>query len=103
MKDDVTGEPLIQRSDDNAETLKKRLRGYLDMTSPVVDYYKRRGICPLFPMVLTKGIWSPVDAAQNEDVVWASLSAIFASTAAKDVATTKPAQGGVLEKLGMRK
>ena len=25
MKDDVTGEPLIQRSDDNAETLKKRL------------------------------------------------------------------------------
>ena len=98
----MTGDPLIQRSDDNAETLKKRLRGYLDMTSPVVDYYKRRGICPLFPMVLTKGIWSPVDAAQNEDVVWASLSAIFASTAAKDVATTKPAQGGVLEKLGMR-
>lgn len=91
MKDDVTGEPLIQRSDDNAETLKKRLKSYHDMTSPVVDYYKRRGI------------WSPVDAAQNEDVVWASLSAIFAFTAAKDVATTKPAQGGVLDKLGMRK
>jgi adenylate kinase len=43
MKDDVTGEPLIQRSDDNAETLKKRLKSYHDMTSPVVDYYKRRG------------------------------------------------------------
>jgi adenylate kinase family enzyme len=43
MKDDVTGEPLIQRSDDNAETLKKRLKSYHDMTTPVVDYYKRRG------------------------------------------------------------
>jgi len=43
MKDDVTGEPLIQRSDDNAETLKKRLASYHDMTSPVVDYYKKRG------------------------------------------------------------
>ena len=43
MKDDVTGEPLIQRSDDNAETLKKRLGAYHDMTSPVVDYYKKRG------------------------------------------------------------
>jgi len=43
MKDDVTGEPLIQRSDDNAETLKKRLKSYHDMTAPVVEYYKRRG------------------------------------------------------------
>jgi len=102
MKDDDTGEPLIQRSDDNTETLKKRLKSYHDMTTPVVEYYKRRGIAPLFPIVLTKGIWSPVDAAQNEDVVCASLSAIFASTAAKD-ARTKPGQGGVLDKLGMRK
>jgi adenylate kinase len=46
MKDDVTGEPLIQRSDDNAETLKKRLGAYHDMTSPVVDYYKKRGPYP---------------------------------------------------------
>jgi adenylate kinase len=43
MKDDVTGEPLIQRSDDNAETLKKRLTSYHDMTTPVVEYYKKRG------------------------------------------------------------
>ena len=43
MKDDVTGEPLIQRSDDNAETLKKRLKAYHDLTTPVVEYYKRRG------------------------------------------------------------
>lgn len=28
MTDDITGEPLIQRSDDNAQTLKKRLETY---------------------------------------------------------------------------
>ena len=44
MKDDVTGEPLIQRSDDNAEALQKRLQAYANMTAPVVDYYKKRGI-----------------------------------------------------------
>ena len=49
MKDDVTGEPLIQRSDDNAETLKKRLGAYHEMTSPVVDYYKKRGSPPQSP------------------------------------------------------
>ena len=50
MKDDITGEPLIQRSDDNAETLKKRLKAYHNQTSPVVDYYKKKG----FPLFLEK-------------------------------------------------
>lgn len=50
------------------------------------------------------GIWSPVDAAQSEPAVWASLSAIFAQSAAKDAKTpAKPKEGGVLERLGMRK
>lgn len=34
-KDDVTGEPLMQRKDDNAETLKKRLEAYHKDTVPV--------------------------------------------------------------------
>jgi len=42
MKDDVTGEPLIQRSDDNAEALKKRLEAYHSQTKPLVDYYSKR-------------------------------------------------------------
>lgn len=33
--DDATGEPLIQRKDDNAETLKKRLASYHKETKPV--------------------------------------------------------------------
>jgi adenylate kinase len=42
-KDDVTGEPLIQRDDDKPETVKKRLEVYRKQTRPLVDYYKRDG------------------------------------------------------------
>jgi adenylate kinase len=37
--DDVTGEPLIQRADDQEETVKKRLEVYSAQTRPLVDYY----------------------------------------------------------------
>ena len=38
-KDDVTGEPLIQRDDDREETVKKRLEVYSAQTRPLVAYY----------------------------------------------------------------
>jgi adenylate kinase len=38
-KDDITGEPLIQRDDDKEETVKKRLEVYSAQTRPLVDYY----------------------------------------------------------------
>ena len=38
-KDDVTGEPLIQREDDKEETVKKRLEIYHQQTRPLVKYY----------------------------------------------------------------
>ena len=38
-KDDVSGEPLIQRDDDKEETVKKRLEVYAAQTRPLVDYY----------------------------------------------------------------
>lgn len=38
-KDDLTGEPLIQRDDDKEETVKKRLEVYAAQTRPLVDYY----------------------------------------------------------------
>ncbi len=40
-KDDVTGEPLIQREDDKEETVRKRLEVYHDQTEPLIDYYKK--------------------------------------------------------------
>lgn len=69
MKDDITGEPLVQRSDDNAEALQKRLVAYHKQTVPVVDYYKK------------KGLWSQVDAAQDQKLVWSSMLAIFSKIA----------------------
>jgi len=39
--DDVTGEPLIQRIDDEEETVKKRLAVYAAQTRPLVEYYQR--------------------------------------------------------------
>ncbi|KAJ3562810.1 hypothetical protein NP233_g9343 [Leucocoprinus birnbaumii] len=63
--DDVTGEPLIQRSDDNVETLRKRLTTYHSQTGPVADYYK------------AKGLWHGIDAAQSPSLVWDSLRTIF--------------------------
>ena len=38
-KDDVTGEPLVQRDDDKEETVQKRLQVYDEQTRPLVDYY----------------------------------------------------------------
>ena len=40
-KDDVTGEPLIQRDDDREETVKERLRVYREQTAPLVSFYKK--------------------------------------------------------------
>jgi adenylate kinase family enzyme len=34
-RDDVTGEPLTQRKDDNADTLKNRLKAFHAQTKPV--------------------------------------------------------------------
>lgn len=39
--DDITGEPLVQRDDDQEETVKKRLQVYDDQTRPLVDYYSQ--------------------------------------------------------------
>lgn len=72
MKDDITGEPLIKRSDDNEEALKTRLLAYHKQTVPLVDYYKKRGI------------HSHVDAAKPADTVFACIQAAFAGALSKD-------------------
>ncbi|KAK3343713.1 adenylate kinase-domain-containing protein [Lasiosphaeria hispida] len=86
MTDDVTGEPLIQRSDDNAEALKKRLATYHKQTAPVVGYYKNTGI------------WKAIDASQEPGQVWQSLLTIFDN----DKAKAKSLGGGILSRLAGR-
>lgn len=41
--DDVTGEPLIQRDDDQEETVRKRLSVYHEQTKPLVGFYSAPG------------------------------------------------------------
>jgi len=65
MKDDITGEPLIRRSDDNPDALKKRLDSYEKSTKPLVDYYKKRGV------------HYGVDAAQPPSNVFNVIEQIF--------------------------
>ncbi|HEX6064501.1 MAG TPA: adenylate kinase [Longimicrobiales bacterium] len=38
-KDDLTGEPLVQRPDDNEATVLKRVATYHSQTKPLVNYY----------------------------------------------------------------
>jgi len=47
-KDDVTGDPLVQRSDDTPEALKRRLAVYRSQTKPVVEYYAEQGLLHLY-------------------------------------------------------
>uniref|UniRef100_A0A336M5Z7 Adenylate kinase n=1 Tax=Culicoides sonorensis TaxID=179676 RepID=A0A336M5Z7_CULSO len=65
MKDDVTGEPLIRRSDDNAEALKKRLEAYHKQTKPLAEYYA------------LQGLHFKVDAAKSASDVFANINSIF--------------------------
>ena len=41
---DKCGSPLIQRSDDTVDAIKKRLELYHRDTEPIVDYYRRQGL-----------------------------------------------------------
>ena len=43
-KDDLTGEDLIQRSDDKPDVIKKRLEVYFNETEPMLDFYKTKDI-----------------------------------------------------------
>ena len=40
----ITGEPLIQRADDKPEVIGKRLNAYHEQTTPVLEYYKNKGL-----------------------------------------------------------
>jgi len=59
-KDDVTGEPLIQRDDDKPEVVKRRLEQYEKLTRPVIEFYKENGILEEFAGNTSDEIWPKV-------------------------------------------
>ena len=65
MTDDVTGEALIQRSDDTEAALQKRMKAYTEQTTPLSQYYRSRKVL------------EPIDAAQKPADVWRSIKSIL--------------------------
>jgi adenylate kinase len=48
---DNCGNALVERADDNAEIVRKRLQVYNQQTQPLIDYYRSRGT----PMATVQG------------------------------------------------
>lgn len=59
-KDDVTGEPLSKRVDDDVETFKSRLSLYDEVTIPLRKHYQDKGVLKSF-------------AGETSDVVWPQI------------------------------
>ncbi|CAI2378310.1 unnamed protein product [Moneuplotes crassus] len=59
--DDATGEPLIQRPDDNEDVLRNRLDSYHSQTTPILDYYKKHNVL------------TTINAMQGIDEVYADI------------------------------
>jgi adenylate kinase len=67
---DNDGAELIQRPDDSAEAITRRLDLYFDMTAPLLEYYRQRGLL------------TTVDGLQSIDDVEQAILAIVQSAVA---------------------
>jgi adenylate kinase len=65
MTDDVTGEPLIKRSDDNPTVLRKRLESGAEHEKPLLDFYSK------------KGLLVRLDAAKKPEDVFVEITTLF--------------------------
>merc|ERR1711907_373717 len=67
MLDDITGEPLMQRPDDTAEALKKRLAEYHAQTTPILKHYKPKlgSACAV------------INGDQKKDKVWSDIEKVL--------------------------
>ena len=72
-KDDVTGEPLVQRPDDLEETVRKRIEAYHTQTKPLVEYYSGRST------------FRQIDGNLPPDIVTGAIDAALADAAERGV------------------
>jgi adenylate kinase len=84
MKDNETGETLMQRPDDTAGALVKRLQAYHNETEPILDRYTK---CA-----------HKVNANQSMDKVWNDLEKVF--TSHEDLKVQGPLFSDFMEWLG---
>merc|ERR1719491_239971 len=81
MKDDVTGEALIRRGDDNAESLTKRLEAFDSQTAPVVEHYAAQKFV------------SAIDAVGSPSSVWSLVRTLFADATYQIILIGPPGAG----------
>lgn len=77
--DDITGEPLIQRDDDNLQTIQERLRVYREKTIPLINYYTetlgRRDHC----LPSSSPCYVRIDGAGTVDEIWQRILKVLES------------------------
>lgn len=59
-KDDITGESLCQRPDDQPAIVQARLDQYAAKTKPVIDYYHKLGLLKSFSGDTTNSMWPSI-------------------------------------------
>lgn len=69
MKDDITGNALMQRPEDTLENLKKRLSAYHSQTVPILEHYA--------PLCVVR----KVDGGQDVGKVWSDMKACLVGDA----------------------
>ncbi|RTZ61738.1 MAG: adenylate kinase [Gammaproteobacteria bacterium] len=72
-KDDVTGEDLIQRDDDQEETVKERLKIYHDQTEPLIEFYSKEADAGGLKYIKVNGVGG-VD--EIRDAIFSGLDAV---------------------------
>ena len=64
---DKCGGELYQRDDDNEESMNTRIKTYFEVTEPIIDYYKE------------KGVLKTIDASKDNDAVFNEIENILRS------------------------
>jgi len=64
-KDDLTGEDLVQREDDEPKTVKDRLKVYEDQTAPLIDFYSEMSKQEKLKYIKVSGTSAPEEVSSE--------------------------------------
>ncbi|KAI0736769.1 ADK-domain-containing protein [Fomitopsis betulina] len=82
--DDVTGEPLIKRPDDNPAVFARRLEKFYESTSPLLEYYRSQSPLYRVNMVTLSGSTSDEIWPQLEGVIRANFPHVKERTESRE-------------------
>ena len=71
--DDITGEELIQREDDNPEVIKKRMSVYYNETEPLLEFYKNKNL-KFIQIDASKSVDEVTNSIRKSILNWIALS-----------------------------